>query len=679
MQIFTTHQTHKVITLLIASIVVLIPLVYWPTLRDYTLGPKLFVFQTLLAFILFFWLLAPKKPIHIPALSFPALAFVLVAFLSTLWATHTEVAILEGTKYLTGFIFFLILANHLTPNNIPQILTASTWTGIFVALLITCDYLGFRPLNIPSAGLPSATLGYRNLAAMYLIQVLPFAVALFVLTKTRHTALINATAISLISVSILYTRTRGAWLGITIAILLVATLWYWLTKEEVKQSFDKSKRHIIGIAVLFFGLALLPSNLTKQGPQSIDEKKTTVTDAIGSILQTGGDRGRLTTWRNTLPMIVEHPMLGVGLGNWSVYYPYYDRGELVTFQVAPERPHNTFLAILSEIGLIGFMCFLWFWIAVVKTGWHLIQTPCHHTRWIAAAGLTSFIAITIHSIFSFPFERATPTLFFWLVPGLFAALQQPDKRHSHNITTTTLTWMLTVIMIAQLILTSRLLQFETHMYRAVKAEQTSNWAHVATETQNALAHGVFHVEGLHLHGYALNALSQFHAAKIHYQKAVAKRPYDVQILNGLAIAAQNLNETNTAKTRYREALAIVNSPDIYYNLAGLFLQSGQPDSAIAAYHQVMQMEGPSLDLYYHLAHAYLFNEQIPQAEQMLQRAFAYDTQAIKHFEWIETLYYKHQKTPIARACYTIFITYCPGDTRALQQAQKRLQELQTLQ
>ena len=37
----------------------------------------------------------------------------------------------------------------------------------------------------------------------------------------------------------------------------------------------------------------------------------------------GSGRGRLIQWNNTLAMAAHHPLLGVGPGNWPVFYPRY--------------------------------------------------------------------------------------------------------------------------------------------------------------------------------------------------------------------------------------------------------------------------------------------------------------------------------------------------------------------
>ena len=103
-----------------------------------------------------------------------------------------------------------------------------------------------------------------------------------------------------------------------------------------------------------------------------------------------------------------------------------------------------------------------------------------------------------------------------------------------------------------------------------------DWQAVATLTESALDQGTFHPEALILRGYALNTIGDYPAALAHYRSAVDMRPNDIQLLNGLAIAAQNLKQVDLARVTYLKALQVVDSPDTRYNLAGLLLQSGHP-------------------------------------------------------------------------------------------------------
>ena len=68
-------------------------------------------------------------------------------------------------------------------------------------------------------------------------------------------------------------------------------------------------------------------------------------------------------WENSGEMIKENFVFGVGAGNWQVYFPKYGfdkfsvneiKNGLTTYQ----RPHNDFLWILCETGIIGILAFV---------------------------------------------------------------------------------------------------------------------------------------------------------------------------------------------------------------------------------------------------------------------------------------------------------------------------------
>lgn len=671
--------THHIIKWLIVSIFVGVPLLYWPPLRDYTLGPKLLFWQLVMLVILAIWFFIKNSTIHLPKIAIPALLYTLLAVITSPIALHPEVALLETSKILSGLICFFILSNWLNHTNISTLITVSICTATVVALLGFCDFIGWRPFQIPSAGLPSATLGFRNIAAMYTIQTLPFAFALYVLARNRYTLSLSGIALVLLSAFLIYTRTRGAWLGLSLASVVTIIVLYKTRPTHFNIQLNRKKCYgLISLLAIIILFITLPSGLKKQGPQSIDEKKTTVAQTIQSLTQTGGDRGRLRVWQNTLPMLADHPLFGVGLGNWSVHYPKYDKGQLITFQSAPERPHNTFLSIWTELGSIGFIIYLWFCIITLRLGQQLLQAPSAQTRWLAIAGLVSFMAILIHSFFSFPNERITPTLLFWFIPGLFVALNT-SKRQVPLLVGKSIICILGVIITLQIMLTWRFIQFDTMLYQAVQSERSGNWPLVTQQTKKALEYGAFHSEALILHGYALNTVGDYPAALSFYQNAIQKRPNDIQLLNGLAIAAQNQKQFDLAHQTYLSALQIADSADTRYNLAAMLLQSGQAKQAAIEYEHVLKVEDPSLDLYYHLALAYFLAHAPQKAQTALKQAFKLmPTQANAHFEWIETLYRRHHNPALASIYYTTFVEFWPGNAQDLNRAQKRLNELKQI-
>lgn len=662
----------------VLSLIALVPIIYCETLRDYTLTPKLLLFQTILVFIFIFWLASSPRTLLLPAIGLPALCYLIINATSIIYATDQVSGLLQMTKILSGFLLFFALSNRLLSHQIPMVLRTGAITGIAISLIGINEYLGWYPLNIPSAGLPSSTLGFRNLAAMYLIQNIPLSLALFATDRSKIWTWIAAIATALMIVFLIYTRTRGAWIGLLGSAFTVTLILLTTNRSKLNFSFLKSKRvPFIFNLVLTLTLSSLPLGLQKIGPQSIDEKKTDLGTALTSIVQSKGDRGRLNMWKYTLKMIADRPLLGFGIGNWEVYYPRYDHGDRVTFYGTPRRPHNDFLWILSELGIVGFLCYLWLGLAIVKVTWIHLRSPNNSNICIAVACLASLLAITFHSLFSFPRERIPPTLYFWLSLGLISILDRSRSQSLIGTIPTRITVSLSLCLtIVQLAFTGRLIDFATHMHRAIQAEKKNNWQEVASETGTAIRAGAFHSEAVHLRGYALNSLKRFSESRKLYTSALKLRPHDIQMLNGLAIAEQNLGSFNEARDYYLRALDLVpNLSDIRYNLAGLYLITNRPDSSALEYKTVLDQEGDSPDLLHRFAAASALSGKSDKAIETFRRAFQLPIAAKVHFQLSEQLYQQHHRLEALQLFYQTFLQFWKGDPRYKEYTRIRIAEL----
>jgi O-antigen ligase len=76
---------------------------------------------------------------------------------------------------------------------------------------------------------------------------------------------------------------------------------------------------------------------------------------------------RLAHWFAGLHMFVDHPILGVGIGNYANAYPQY----FITIFTDPlGHAHNYYINIAAETGSIGLTAFAFFLLAVVVAGRH---------------------------------------------------------------------------------------------------------------------------------------------------------------------------------------------------------------------------------------------------------------------------------------------------------------------
>jgi O-antigen ligase len=133
----------------------------------------------------------------------------------------------------------------------------------------------------------------------------------------------------------------------------------------------------------------------------------------------GGSLGqRVVMWRTTLRMIEERPILGVGTGGFlDGYRPFVPAAGWQRFESSD--PHNQFLKILGEQGIVGLAAFLFFIVRVLTCP---AATPY---RQLAVAAMVAWCATSLaNSHFSTFIESRL--LFFWL--GAMLATQIPVKK-----------------------------------------------------------------------------------------------------------------------------------------------------------------------------------------------------------------------------------------------------------
>ena len=76
---------------------------------------------------------------------------------------------------------------------------------------------------------------------------------------------------------------------------------------------------------------------------------------------------RHSVWRETLAMISDHPVAGIGLGTYDdLAYSRYRSGGGPEFFRNGWHAHNLFLHVLAETGVIGFTAWACFWLAIVR-------------------------------------------------------------------------------------------------------------------------------------------------------------------------------------------------------------------------------------------------------------------------------------------------------------------------
>ena len=140
-------------------------------------------------------------------------------------------------------------------------------------------------------------------------------------------------------IAVILSLARGSWLGLVVALVLVAAFgWVKLHRSE-RQGYLIS---VVGVLALT-GVLLIPFS------ERIYDRLT------------GDDQGaaavRVPLMENALAMIADNPVTGVGLSGYRQNMTRYDEtGDFVS-QGFPQPVHNVFAHVTTEVGVIGGLIF----------------------------------------------------------------------------------------------------------------------------------------------------------------------------------------------------------------------------------------------------------------------------------------------------------------------------------
>jgi O-antigen ligase len=142
---------------------------------------------------------------------------------------------------------------------------------------------------------------------------------------------------------VLNTYSRGAYLVLTADALLILTM------------FRRRFNPVILIAGAIALILLIPFL-----PATYRDRFTSlfVVAENNGIYQDTSLRGRSSEMLTGLAMFSEHPILGVGVGNYKPNYQRYAQQVGIEFRAEARDPHSLYVQLLAETGILGTLAFL---------------------------------------------------------------------------------------------------------------------------------------------------------------------------------------------------------------------------------------------------------------------------------------------------------------------------------
>jgi O-antigen ligase len=167
--------------------------------------------------------------------------------------------------------------------------------------------------------------------------------------------------------------------------------------------------------------------------------------ATGVFLESGSDKwqslatlsprssiaSRVMIWESATRIIADHPVLGIGLGRFQETYLAYQQYFPPYLEWAVPQPHNLYLALWLQTGLIGLCGFCLLVVAWIRRMSRLLCSAVSaDTKKISALLLALLTFFLILGLADTPFFKTDLAFMFWFLIAFGVGLLNGEKKRS---------------------------------------------------------------------------------------------------------------------------------------------------------------------------------------------------------------------------------------------------------
>ncbi len=557
---------------LLISTIIVIPLVYFSDSLDPNLAPRLLVLGIIIFGLAIINIVKPAK--DRPYLQFVKLIIFPVFFLYLLWSVFSltqAVNPAEGLYDITKTLLSIALLFFATQifikykNSISILVKTVIVSSIIATSIGLYQYFSEVPGN----------LGYDLFLALYKIKGLmahknQFAISLFlmlpftiygVFSFNRWWWGISLYSTLLIFLNIVILQTRSVWIATLVFLIGFSLLWIVFSiKNKLGNSSGMLKKvAIIATIIVVVGAGSL-TIFQKTGTLSLMKYK--VSSIFDSKSQ--NNQGRLKIWESTWQLSQDNFLLGIGAGNWRIkVLPYYNVNFGKTYENW-QRPHNDFLWVLSEKGIVGLLLYLMLFIIVAYYSIKIIFKETDRKKLIFTSLMISGIGgYLLLAFVTFPLERINHQIYIMIMMAVIISIYYKDTATTKQtkVSTSNLIYSFIILMSVVVIYYSGILiRSEVYAKKIYDAKSRNNWRLMILYADKAFTKFTTvdpFSSPLHLYkGVANMQLGNGNQALKDFQTAIGYFPTHISTLNNLGIISSEMNDSKKSISYFKQSLAI---------------------------------------------------------------------------------------------------------------------------
>jgi len=219
-----------------------------------------------------------------------------------------------------------------------------------VTLAIIGIYFFIISENYSSLRLVS-TFYWHNAFGGFLILILPIPLLAYVHSTRGRTRFVYCFAATMLAAALVLTSSRGSWFSLFFSLLIY--LIFLRTNISWKTAAKKS-------AFVFIGAVIIAAPVITFKKQ--ESRRNFPPQATSQTIEENSVTARLAYFSGALRIFYDNPIFGSGFNTFSSYHREFQKD----IRFYSSDPHNFYLKISSELGIIGFVAFLFLLIRILR-------------------------------------------------------------------------------------------------------------------------------------------------------------------------------------------------------------------------------------------------------------------------------------------------------------------------
>jgi len=344
---------------------------------------------------------------------------------SLMFATEGDRTVEALLNFGDGIAIVLVMTLYLrTPRDLERTVWAVIAAGGILASLAVVQQLtgsidqtfaGFSRVELRNiydrnAGFRSEGPVSANYFALILVAVVPLAVERVLHAGRRRSRWLAGFALAVSVTGIVFTYSRGGLLALGLCCI---PMLVWVPRRRIGSMLVTA-----GLAAVLAAAFVLPDDYM----QRVSALGQVFSATQGNVPQDSALRGRLSEVTSAAMMFGDHPVVGVGYGNFEIHYPRYAQQLGLDARREERAAHSLYLEVAAETGVVGLLAFAGLLVGSLVGAFrarrHLAEIGDVEGEQLATGLAISLLGYLAGSVFL----HLTYPRYFWLLLGTGLAM-----------------------------------------------------------------------------------------------------------------------------------------------------------------------------------------------------------------------------------------------------------------